>query len=68
MKAVIKTGQFKSVSFGQIVDIEKMSATMVRFVGVDRIFEPSVAAYIDDEGHPLTIREAACYWKKQRKI
>lgn len=66
LKAVVVDGRYNSISFGQVVEVEKITTTYVRFKGSNRIYEPRVCAYIDDDGTPITIQDAVRITKKKK--
>ena len=66
MKAVIISGEYKKLKLGQILEVECVRQTTVFFKGIDRPYDTSICAFVNDDGKPITKTEAGLFFRKRR--
>lgn len=55
---IVIDGRYNSIKLGEVRKVEFISETSVQLENTDRYYMPRVCAYVDEDGKPLTIRDA----------
>lgn len=66
MRAVIVTGRYKSLHLGQVLEVERLDRTSVKFRDIEKIYVPSVCVCVDEEGNRMTQTNAIALLRKER--
>lgn len=55
---IVIDGRYNSIKLGEVRKVEFINETSVQLENTDRYYMPRVCAYVDEDGKPLTIRDA----------
>ena len=66
LRGIVIDGTYNSLRLGEVVEVTNLSKTLVEFKGCKRGYRPSVLAYVDEEGHPITIQQAIFLTRRTR--